>query len=225
MPKGCWRIIFAAVGWLTLSAQQPKSAAQSQQDQSAAALNTSTTRIVDAINNIVPEDDKGCEDREDKRSSDLCAQWKAADAAHDAANYTWLAVGLSFLGTVFVALTFWDQRQVSRAQLRAYVSIQAGKLEQWSQEDGSRIVEFNFTMKNAGTTPAYKAIHMGNVYIFTPEAAREYFNKPAESRIRVGEPHSAVIHNGQEQPGCVRSYDPIPKTMFDQIAKGRGPIY
>lgn len=225
MLRGYRGFLLAVVGWLSLGAQHPQPATKAQQTQSAAQLDASTSRIVEAINNIAREQDAGCEDRKDKRSSDLCAQWKAADAARDAANYTWLAVGLSFLGTVLVALTFWEQRKVSRAELRAYVSVDSGSLEQWVQEDGSRKVEFNFTLKNAGITPAYKVVHMGNVYIFTPKEARAYFAKPAELRNRIGEPHSLVVHNGLELPGSVCSHIPIPNAKFAQVVEGEASLY
>lgn len=60
-----------------------------------------------------------CDPAADMRTSDLCAQWKAADAARDGANWTLWAfiIGTIInLGTlVFVGLTFRETRKSTKA--------------------------------------------------------------------------------------------------------------
>lgn len=49
--------------------------------------------------------EKPCVAGQDDRTSDLCAQWKAADATKEAADWTRLAYWLVLVGTVFGGLT------------------------------------------------------------------------------------------------------------------------
>lgn len=50
-----------------------------------------------------------------RRSSDLCAQWKAADAARSAANAAWWSVWFSLLATVGLGVTIFFTVQATKA--------------------------------------------------------------------------------------------------------------
>jgi len=64
------------------------------------------------------ESDEGCDHGQDRRNSDLCAQWKAADAARDAADYAWWALLIGTIGTGAVALTlYYTRKAVLAAEL------------------------------------------------------------------------------------------------------------
>ena len=200
----------------------PQVNTQSEEKDSAAKLSGGTSTIVDAINHIRAEKDVGCEDRKDKRSSDLCAQWKAADAARDALDYTFLAVFLSFVGTALVALTFWEQRRVSRRQLRAYLSV---KMETLSTFGDTKHVQVAFALKNGGATPAYEVVHMGTVVIWDvplPGDPGELFRKPPAR----GLPTPGVIHSQDDHYGVIESASPLDiEENVEAITKEQKAIY
>jgi hypothetical protein len=104
MPRGYRCILVAFIGWLSLAAINPqqgsgKPTAATDQNISSAADNiTATPQQADE-----PKGYKDpCRTGDDNRNSDLCAQWKAADAAKSAAQAAWWLGGL---GTVIGALT------------------------------------------------------------------------------------------------------------------------
>src|SRR4051812_24450460 len=99
-------LLFAlAAGSLASSgaSQSPQANTRSGQNQTAPEFKTAASQIVEAINKPA-EKDAGCVDRKDKRTSDLCAQWKAADAARSAANAAWY---LGFAGALIGACTLF----------------------------------------------------------------------------------------------------------------------
>ena len=86
MLRGYRCIVIAALGWLSLAASNPpKQAAHhnnsAPQDEITNAANTIAPAVAKAEK--TPEKDRGCDQGKDARNSDLCAQWKAADAARD----------------------------------------------------------------------------------------------------------------------------------------------
>ncbi len=113
-----------------------------------------------------------CEIGEDNRNSDLCAQWKAADAADKSAYWSgstfWLGVFGAVIGTftliAAVAAAFYAKsavkaawgtigatREVGRDQTRAYVHM---KSICWV-EDGERFVCTCY-VENSGDTPCLR---------------------------------------------------------------------
>lgn len=91
------KIIAVIVGALIL----PCAGQAATKSGSAAKMEVSGTLD---INDVSPGSaaDVACARNEDERTSDLCAQWKAADAARDAANW---AIWALFIGTVVNVLT------------------------------------------------------------------------------------------------------------------------
>jgi hypothetical protein len=101
------RAVLFALAALFLAAASPSGQqGQSQQpgnsNEIAASANGTEATVVEAARE--QQTDTGCKAGQDRRESDLCAQWKAADAAHASAvwaEYTyWLGVvglGIGFL--------------------------------------------------------------------------------------------------------------------------------
>jgi hypothetical protein len=123
-PRGYRYVILAAVGWLILAAAPgPESNNASHNtatdQQIAETLNAISTTL---SNSLKPaEKDAGCPEGSDYRESDLCAQWKAAIAASDAAKWSLWTVLLSAASVGFLVWTFMETRSTSRQELRAYV--------------------------------------------------------------------------------------------------------
>lgn len=103
-----------------------------------------------------------CNSGDDKRDSDLCAQWKAADAAAESAKWTywgnWIG-GISGL-SVLVALYLAFQsnriaRDTAKRQLRAYVTLEKYDIAiQKTKENTYVDGRLEVVWKNTGQTPA-----------------------------------------------------------------------
>lgn len=155
-----------------LSAQHPNTATNTQQNAAGHAASN-------AIQNVSsPNEEKAerahrlkyeaeCNRTDEKRDSDLCAQWKAADAAADsawwAARATWVG-GISGL-LVLLALAFAFEanriaRRSARWQLRPYVYLTKCHITPKQVAVGPEIVDradLIFYFKNFGQTPAKHA--------------------------------------------------------------------
>jgi hypothetical protein len=120
MPRGYRCILVAFIGWLSLAAINPqqgsgKPTAATDQNISSAADNiTATPQQADE-----PKGYKDpCRTGDDNRNSDLCAQWKAADAARSAANAAWvigyigILIGLLTLGAAAAAA--WYAKEAAK---------------------------------------------------------------------------------------------------------------
>lgn len=98
--SGSYRSIILAFGLILIGAgEPPKNATQSKKDQAQTDQKQSAPSVVIG-NPSSPPQDRGCKRGEDSRESDLCAQWKAADAAADAAYWSWLQMIAGFMGLV-----------------------------------------------------------------------------------------------------------------------------
>ena len=120
MIRSGWRYILAAlVGLSLLSASSPKIQRQDTQLNAYQTLRGGEP-VAPATEDLSKVDDEKlpCEPGEENRKSDLCAQWKAADAAADAALWTqrafWIALGslplsiATLIATYFAAKGAWD---------------------------------------------------------------------------------------------------------------------
>lgn len=123
---------------------------------------------------------ESCKPGDDRRHSDLCAQWKAADAAADSAWWAWvsgLVGGGSLLGVILaLLLTFhsnWIARDTAKRQLRAYVSYQKLTLSEANMVTRNIQIEWI----NAGQTPALQSMAQADWRDF-PEGLPKDFDFP-----------------------------------------------
>ena len=108
MPRGYQCVFLATVGIALIgAAPQNQRGAQSDQQNTTRSTEQSLANIAMAIQeaNKAPKPDPGCKPGQDDRSSDLCAQWKAADAAAESATWTFATFILAIFGTVIGAFT------------------------------------------------------------------------------------------------------------------------
>lgn len=121
MSKSNWRSVFAAVG-LAIFVTSPPQQSSAQQEPNSAKGDTNagspSVFIVEKANER-PKLNEPCEPGDDDRQSDLCAQWKAADAAYEAALWNgrayWLGVAGLVVGIVTFASAFAAARYAKRA--------------------------------------------------------------------------------------------------------------
>lgn len=118
------------------------------------------------------EQDEGpCGQRKYGSNADLCAQWKAADAASDSARWAWLGalVGVGSLAGVLVALGLafhsnWIARDTAKSQLRPYVH---SKQVDWQlrSDRGQQYIDFKIRFVNSGQTPANDLQLFSHIYL------------------------------------------------------------
>ena len=98
-----YRGILAAITGLILLGASPSHERQGGQNQQSSSASGSTGSP-SALHKTNPADasTQPCDKGQDNRSSDLCAQWKAADAAQSGAYASWL---FGYVGSVVGGLT------------------------------------------------------------------------------------------------------------------------
>lgn len=166
-------LIIVAVGWLSLSAEAPAPSSKPKANASAENMALSAQNIVDARQ--VAEYTRACLGGEDRRGSDLCAQWKAADAGAQAAYWAYWQIWVGVVGAVgliaALGLTLRSNRIARQAlavtrdtaqrELRAYVFPQRVSWEIRQSRERYYLI-FRVVWKNLGSTPT-KDLRISNV--------------------------------------------------------------
>lgn len=114
------RVVFATFGWLALvGAQGPQPKAQAEKSKAGGevararpAVPSPSVQPVETLQRPILE--RPCDYGEEKRESDLCAQWKAADSAAQAAKWAKWSFFLGALGTLGLFWTLFYTRQAVR---------------------------------------------------------------------------------------------------------------
>jgi hypothetical protein len=191
-----YRGIVVVTFGLVLMGAAPKSN-NSQLHNQAEVQNASqgnVERIASALEKLSQRPvDSGCKLGEDDRYSDLCAQWKAADAAAESAYWTWATflagiVGLCIgTGTLIFAAraAYWakeaaietkrgaaasemaveETRRIGEAQVRCYISI----TEVILHVDALGKPRVDISVLNSGQSPALKFRWAHHIWYQTEE--------------------------------------------------------
>jgi hypothetical protein len=208
MLRGYRHFIFALVGLLVLAAANPpRKSASDPQPSAAAKQDPALNRIATAIEHASEpsEHDTKCDKGDDRRSSDLCAQWYAADAARSAANAAWYVgvvgglIAVLTLGAAWKAAT-WAKKaaeetertanyaaDTTAADLRPYLFVE--KLVM--QRDGASF-KVEIILRNFGKLPARSIFIQTHCY-FTTEMA--YANSGVLKEDKVAIPVCAPGHH------------------------------
>lgn len=114
MSNGYRNFIFAIVGWLILAgaALPPDERGTPEQSKPEQTLPQPPGPVAPPVEKSgqSPDLNTPCDQGEDNRNSDLCAQWKAADAAQESAVWTKRTFFLGVFGAVIGLLTLLYQR-------------------------------------------------------------------------------------------------------------------
>jgi hypothetical protein len=94
-------------------AEQPGSANEVQNGE--APSQSDVVAASPEVETVEPVQTQDCEPGQDNRKSDLCAQWKAADAAREAANWARWSFFLAIAGTLGLFATLYYTRKAVRA--------------------------------------------------------------------------------------------------------------
>lgn len=161
-----------------------------------------------------PEKDRGCEKGQDARDSDLCAQWKAADAASDAAKWSLVSVWVGVAGAALLLWTLWETRLTGRRGLRAYVVLKSGEVEKMAVGQPVLVRAY---ITNCGQTPAMKLQAYCGVRLRPPNHDFHLVLSPLDSGIDMG---AGIDHEMQ-------AFDEAPLTLeqLRQIEAGELCVY
>ena len=102
-----------------------------------------------------------CEPKKDNRDSDLCAQWKAADAASETARLTLYSLIASFFGLIGLLFTYIQTKRTADVTAKALYSVERPKLIMTtgsctidSDTIGTKQLWIAFSIHNVGRQPA-----------------------------------------------------------------------
>lgn len=177
MLRGYRCIVVTALGCLALAATNPKHAAANPQANSEKQRSAALDRIPATLEDQAKpsEHDKPCHEDSENRASDLCAQWKAADAAKLAADVAWwVGVVGSFIGSLTLGAAVYaafyakraatetkrgadaaeravtETQRIGEAQVRCYLSV-TGCWAAYYEKGVSICCE----IQNSGQSPAF----------------------------------------------------------------------
>lgn len=164
MPRGYRSIIVAAFGCLILGAQgpqpksQPKEAEATRQvAKGAPAVPPPPVQPVEPVQR--PEIERPCEPGQDDRNSDLCAQWKAADAATEAAFWARWSFVLGIFGMLGLFATLhYTRKAVNLAVDTAKDADKAIELAERSAEASAKAAEASVASVNQARRSADAAV-------------------------------------------------------------------
>ena len=215
-----YRGIVVAFGLVLIGAgEPPKASTQPDQRQARQEVSNASRSVLQVRNvEIAPEQDVGCRDKKDERGSDLCTQWKAADAARDTANYALAGIWLGLLGTVLIVATFWETRKTSRLELRAYITHQDTTTFYFETAGVLDKIQFTFAWKNSGPTPATRIRVSHNRHWFAGSSLPADFAFPDINPV-------SPLHPGRHLgPGLIMEAD-IMVPLIDLRLDERGSTF
>jgi len=161
-------IILIAAGWLIASAApHPNSETEREQSKAQQSIASSLNNIVTIYNEQTERSKradkltKPCGPGEYESKDDLCAQWKAADAAADAAWWAafsgWFG-GLSFVGVLAALGIGYHANRIARQSMevqdRAWIAIDYLESVGFRIENDLPRFVFKAKFENVGATPA-----------------------------------------------------------------------
>ena len=219
MPRGYRCIILAAVGWLILCAQHPNPATRPEQAQTDSRVGDALTNIASTYHQQAERAERApesppCGPNQYDSHDDLCAQWKAADAAEVAAFWARFSGALSVAGLLGVAAALYltiKSNQLARQSMhvdnRAWLnlSVTLGKGSFTWKGDTSCVSVVLFS-KNLGKTPALNASLIADIYCGTdlPAAMQRFAERMKNSRNSGFIPENVFPDQGYEH---IMSYE------------------
>lgn len=217
-----YRLYFAALGLALSCANHAYAESDKQQSEAEQSIAKSLGDIAASNNQQTKrakradQDEAPCGQGQYGSNADLCAQWKAADAASDSAWWAWAGaiIGLASLVGVFVALGLalhsnWIARDSARREHRAYVSLTLDKKRIFQLEFGKPFIVV-LEVLNYGLTPA-----INGGFQFACGIVENDWEWSAEHVAKRDTDVKGVLH--RDTPLSVSMKTPFPITE-DQIA-------
>lgn len=241
-------VVIALAGLALLGASPPQQRQDAGQAQSASAqVNQPSLPRAAVEADETPEGGEPCREGSDNRNSDLCAQWKAADAAESSANAAWLLgvagviIGILTLGAAIAAASYAKQAaeagfgaikqgekalrqsdRTAKAELRAYVVVNDASYD-FAHMKAPPVVSLRLV--NVGQTPAYDVCATGVLRFAEEPPTNLRFDMRKEPRTILGRdiPINMEIVSDDDlgQPGGGRLLHAVGEIRYTDIFKQR----
>lgn len=229
MSKGDRCIILAAFGWLSLTAQHPdpeaeRKQAEAQQSIANALGNVASTYQEHTKRAEGSKETEPCEQGDDRRYSELCAQWKAADAAADSAWWAWMSgvLGALSLAGVVAALgvglhSNWIARDTSKRQLRAYLTVAKAEIEGFGE---GGVLVYTLRAENSGQTPAHGVTWTNWIkMIELPEKEDDFIEPPGDT------PQSNSVVGSGKPLLCTAIWAKLDVGTYDKLMRKEKAVF
>jgi hypothetical protein len=152
-------------------------------------------------------------------ADEVCAAWKAADAAEIAAKYSLWGLLISGVGTALLLWTLWETREISRRELRAYIRVEpVGE----GVVQPERKVSLPFHMINYGATPAVDCCVQSSVVVRPP--GWSWTQEPNNVEELQQRP-AITIHPDSPNLIKLEMDDLLPNAAHLAILEGRAVVY
>lgn len=167
MSGGYRQIIVVLGGSLILASPSYSNQGNSNQRKPHTDVQRQLERIATIIEKqpVAPTPDRGCQPGHDNRQSDLCAQWKAADAAAESANWAFWTLIASIIGLALGAGTLFAAWRAAHWAKRAAAETQRTADAADKSLEHSRSVTMAELRPYLAFTTASVALEGGNVTI------------------------------------------------------------
>lgn len=247
MPRGYRIALCAGFGWLILAGPCQGKNTEADQSKGQKAIQAKLDRIAAAIEELPKSEapDPGCAPGRDNHQSDLCAQWKAADAAAESARWgLWtfitslIAIGIG-VGTLVAAwlAARWAKKAAehtetgaiaaaksvavaeatAKQQIRAYISVESVGFWLGDKSEG---LTYGVYLKNTGSSPAHE---FRSTYVCFIREKDYYPDGLIKNDVWVNESPFII------GPGCENSvrYRPVKTTAKEraQLRKGTHLVF
>lgn len=209
--------LFLAASPVPSSSSAPPVSAQHKTERSAKPLRVEVTGPVKPA--TPPKKEPPCGSSQYQSNDDLCAQWKAADAASDAARYAFWALIISGLGTSLLIWTLWETREISRRELRAYLRVEPTG-EGIVQPDKKICLPFHII--NYGNTPAINCCVQSSVVVRGPDWD---WTKEPKNIEKLQDAPSITIHPDSPSLIKLEMDAPLPRDIHKAILEGRAVVF
>jgi hypothetical protein len=185
-----YRSIILALGLILAFALPSGQGSQAQQADPQQKISQPLERIANALDqaNEPKRETADCAEGSNDRKSDLCAQWKAADAAKQAANAADWTVTVAWVGVALGAITMGaaiaaakfaydaavhtrDANDIARAEQRPWIAIQVEPSSALMLHVGQADLGVNVALKNCGKRVATDLIASGAMFSGSTKAS------------------------------------------------------
>jgi hypothetical protein len=196
-------------GWLIAAtgvADQPAGSGEPQQEQPSQPIQEASPPVpptpilvIEPVQPVLHE--QPCKPGEDNRDSDLCAQWKAADATADAALWAMLGAIIGLISVIGIFITVWYTRRAAIAAAEAAkASIDAAECARdqymlssriwvlWNETEanianGNIIIGLRVT--NFGLLPAKITTHQEAIYFDNIDATEKWLPSDTKKQSKL----------------------------------------
>ena len=167
-----------------------------------------------------------CNNPDNHEDADLCAQWAAVQQTGETNRLASLALKISVfallftvVGTLLLLGTFWEQRETSRRELQAYVSVKPNGLPRFREGEKATAT---ISIANGGTTPAYEVHQYGTILIDDFPLSEDPMSKEL---IHSGVRGYMTLHHSDSYGAPINGTESLTRQEIDAVLTGKKVLW